>query len=287
MRPALPIALLLALPLSATAQTVLVEDFETPLIGNYLTVFAGDSLLTAGQTWYVTQNSVDLYSAPARPEAGAFDGTQAVDLTGSPDDGSMWTSFATVPGAAYELVLHYARNDYLGLVPGQARIEILGTTVQVFAEVEHDPASLAFDQYVELQRIFVADTTSTVLRLTGLNPGIAGITVDGITVTTIEATGVGEGPISWTGGPILAVRPNPFRGSVRIEYRLEEAGEVSAEVLDVLGRRVVALAEETRGAGSHVLAWDASRGGDLPAGMYFLVLRTPEGASARKLLLLD
>jgi hypothetical protein len=287
MRPALLAALLFVLPSLAPAQVVFSEDFEAPAIANYLTVFDGDSLVTASNTWHVTQNSVDLYLAAARPEAGAYDGSQALDLTGSPDQGVMETEFATVPGAAYELVLHYARNNYLGLTPGVARVEILGSWVHLSAEIVHDPASLLFDQFVEFRGTFFADTPVTTLRLTSFNPGIAGITVDGITVTGAATTAANGGSVSWTGGPVLAARPNPSRGSVRIEYRLEQAGTVRASVFDVAGRRIGVLDPGVRPAGSHALEWNGkdANGARLPAGLYFLVLRTSEGASGRKLLL--
>ena len=57
----------------------------------------------------------------------------------------------------------------------------------------------------------------------------------------------------WLGAP----RPNPGRGLVVVPYSLREAGTVSLEIYDVLGRRVATLVRGPRSGGIHVAVWDA------------------------------
>jgi flagellar hook assembly protein FlgD len=87
---------------------------------------------------------------------------------------------------------------------------------------------------------------------------------------------------------VLAARPNPFRGSTTLQFRIPEAGRVEAAIHDVRGRRVITLLEEFLPAGPHSATWRGTlaHGEEAPAGLYFFMLRTAEGTSSRKLLLL-
>lgn len=187
--PHVPIILWL-LPAVSFASTVFVEDFETPDTANFLVFFPGTPIITATNAWDVTAGSIDLFEDAARAEAAAFDGAQAIDLTGSPGAGTLETEFATTPGAAYELTFHYARNALLGADTGDAEVDVLGTTSLLHAAIQHDPAQHAFDAYLPFSDTFIADSSVTVLRFTSLDPGNTGITIDGICVQTSNAVGV-------------------------------------------------------------------------------------------------
>ena len=65
------------------------------------------------------------------------------------------------------------------------------------------------------------------------------------------------------------VWPNPTSGAATVVVSLPDALRVRVDVLDVLGRRVAALADEPLGAGRHEVALDASA---LPAGVYLVRL---------------
>jgi len=60
--------------------------------------------------------------------------------------------------------------------------------------------------------------------------------------------------------------PNPFNPSTQINYDLPEPATVSLVVYDVLGRKVVGLAEGYHAAGYHSATWDAS---GQASGVYF------------------
>jgi len=283
--PALLALALLSLPGALHAQVVFEEDFETPDIPNYLTVPAGQQLVTATNTWVVTANSIDLFDDPARAEAVAWDGTQAVDLTGSPDAGVMEAVFATQPGTEYELVFHYARNNFLGATVGMARVDVIGVTSRLSEVVSHDPGLIPFDQHQTFQGTFVADSSETTLRFTALNNGIAGITVDGISVTATGSADVG-GSAAGAHDGILAAGPNPFRPFVHVDYAIARRGPVTLEVFDLSGRRIDTLVHGVQDAGRHRATWAGigRDGAEAAPGVYVCVLTTPEGRSSRRIV---
>ncbi|MEM6336609.1 MAG: T9SS type A sorting domain-containing protein [Bacteroidota bacterium] len=76
--------------------------------------------------------------------------------------------------------------------------------------------------------------------------------------------------------------PNPFAATTTLPYGLPEAGEVSANVYDLLGRRVATLAtRERRPAGWHELRIDGAR---WPSGVYFVALEAGEQRAVQRVL---
>ena len=82
--------------------------------------------------------------------------------------------------------------------------------------------------------------------------------------------------------------PNPFNPGTTIPFSLDSPASVRVSVLDVTGRLITTLASEQQyPAGQHQLHWyglDAA-GRAMPSGVYFYRLETPEGATARPMLL--
>lgn len=60
--------------------------------------------------------------------------------------------------------------------------------------------------------------------------------------------------------------PNPFNAVTKITYSLPISSEVRLDILDISGRKVTQLVEESMGAGSHTILWDAR---DVHSGSYF------------------
>jgi hypothetical protein len=80
------------------------------------------------------------------------------------------------------------------------------------------------------------------------------------------------------------VSPNPFRGSVDVEFTLARGGAVELGVYDLLGREVRALVRGTSfPAGVRHATWDGrdGRGRATGAGVYFVRLRTATGSWTR------
>ena len=171
---------------AATTPAVLSENFETPKTTSYTVYRAGQTLTTARNTWVVESGSVDLFNGQVQREAVPFDGTQAVDLAGSPGAGVISTSFATTPGQRYSVQFYYARNNRLGTTAGRANVAVFGASPLMQAELRHE-APRQYNQNVAFSGAFTADATKTTLRFTSLNAGVAGITVDGITIRPMTA----------------------------------------------------------------------------------------------------
>ena len=289
-RAAVALAITAAASLSQpiAAQVVLFEDFETPAVADYATYFAPSEILTAANTWAVTLASVDLYNDLARPEAVAYDGLQAVDLAGSPGAGVMETVFPTIPGAQYQLVFYYARNNLLGATVGEAEVDVIGAAPLLHAAIQHDPALYAFNIHLEFADAFVADTTETLLRFTSLNGGTTGITIDAISVTQTGGVGV-EGVPGADTDRLLAAQPNPFRGSTQLHLVAGRPGPLELQLYDVRGRLVRTLFRGEVRPGVRTVSWDGrdSRGAQVAPGVYLCAMRTEQGTQSRRIVRLD
>lgn len=79
-----------------------------------------------------------------------------------------------------------------------------------------------------------------------------------------------------------AIYPNPFARAATVDYTLERATPVTVTLYDGLGRAVRVLDEGTKGAGAHTARVE---GADLPAGVYFVEVRTPEAVTTQPLTL--
>jgi len=81
--------------------------------------------------------------------------------------------------------------------------------------------------------------------------------------------------------------PNPFTDQTAVRFQLPAAGPVRVTLHDLAGRTLAVLAEGQRPAGGHTIAWGGldGQGRRLPAGLYFLRLRTQEGELVRRIAL--
>jgi PKD repeat protein len=77
----------------------------------------------------------------------------------------------------------------------------------------------------------------------------------------------------------LEVYPNPGRDELRVSVFLTSQGAMQLELLDLLGRPVKSMAQESRPAGA--ATWELSVQ-DVPAGMYLVRLRSGDGVRTVK-----
>ncbi|MCZ7554990.1 MAG: choice-of-anchor L domain-containing protein [Bacteroidia bacterium] len=77
--------------------------------------------------------------------------------------------------------------------------------------------------------------------------------------------------------------PNPFNSHTIIEYEVIERGHTQIYVLDMLGRRVATLLDDSIEPGAYRVAFDAR---NLPSGLYWTVLHTPGQVVTRAIRLL-
>lgn len=82
--------------------------------------------------------------------------------------------------------------------------------------------------------------------------------------------------------------PNPFNPATVISYSLSRQTDVTIRVVDLLGREIRALVDETLPAGTHSVTWDGrdAQGRPVSSGVYLYQLRTSESGGVRKMLLM-
>jgi hypothetical protein len=76
--------------------------------------------------------------------------------------------------------------------------------------------------------------------------------------------------------------PNPFNPSTVIRFELPKASQVTLEVFNVLGQKVVTLADGRMTAGVHEATFDAA---NQPSGIYFYRLTYDGGSDTKKMIL--
>ena len=87
---------------------------------------------------------------------------------------------------------------------------------------------------------------------------------------------------------LAPVWPNPSRDEVTIGYALPRASHVRINVADVQGRTVSTLVDGAESAGTHLIQWAGSGArGRLPAGLYFVTMRTGGVALTRRVVLAE
>ena len=97
-------------------------------------------------------------------------------------------------------------------------------------------------------------------------------------------TGSEGAPLEFTGFALDANYPNPFAERTTISYHLDARGPATLEVFDLLGRRVLVLAEGDHSAGSHSIEWDArdASGQSVSNGLYLIRLRAGDVSATRR-----
>jgi glucose/arabinose dehydrogenase len=85
----------------------------------------------------------------------------------------------------------------------------------------------------------------------------------------------------------LSAAPNPGNGALTLSYDLPRAGHVRLAVYDLSGRRIAALIDGTRPAGSDRVRWSGAgdAGRALPAGVYLARLELDGAAVTRRIVL--
>jgi hypothetical protein len=101
--------------------------------------------------------------------------------------------------------------------------------------------------------------------------------------------GVGPTPGGGAGGfQLLALRPNPSRGTSEILFLLPSAGPVEIGLFDVAGRKVRSWAwREGLPAGHHAITWDGrdASGARVRSGVYIVRARAGGESRVRKIVL--
>jgi hypothetical protein len=81
---------------------------------------------------------------------------------------------------------------------------------------------------------------------------------------------------------MIELYPNPVYQSATISFSLNESSPVVIELMDVNGKSLNVIVKKDFSAGSHELIFNRE---SLPAGIYFLQLKTNEGMMMKKIAL--
>lgn len=106
----------------------------------------------------------------------------------------------------------------------------------------------------------------------------------GTAVVSLAATTVSAAPLenlqAEPHGATLTAFPNPFNPTTTVSFIVRDPGDVNLAVYGVLGEEVRELVHGWYVAGSYAARWDGSDalGRVVPAGVYFVRLRTPNDA---------
>ena len=90
---------------------------------------------------------------------------------------------------------------------------------------------------------------------------------------------------------VLQSRPNPFNpanGGAAISFQLPQKTKVEASIYNVLGQKVKTLLNDMRYAGVYNVYWDGKNNKDqlAPSGVYLCMIKTAEGMSFRRIILI-
>lgn len=82
--------------------------------------------------------------------------------------------------------------------------------------------------------------------------------------------------------------PNPFNPSTRISFSLEKPGNTIVNVYNILGQKVVTLADDYLEAGDHSVIWDGKNesGSPVASGVFFYTIQSGDNFASKKMLLL-
>ncbi len=107
--------------------------------------------------------------------------------------------------------------------------------------------------------------------------------IDHIRVYELNTTAIEPGTASGGAYSLEQNFPNPFGLQTKILYTIAEAGQVTLEVFDALGRRVETLVDEVKEAGRHQVELDGSK---FPPGLYSYRLITGSYSGIKQMVLL-
>ena len=168
---------------STNAAIITNGSFETPDTTTFTAISAGQNTLAP---WVVGLTGVDLSDVNNGFVIGAaYDGSQYIDLDGSPGPGQLTQAFATTPGQLYDVTFAYA-NNYVNQ-PGGAFASVRlfdGLGDRLTDTITHSGSSSGSLNWILFSGQFTAVQSTTSFEITSLSqPGSqGGILLDAVAV---------------------------------------------------------------------------------------------------------
>jgi len=204
-------------------------------------------------------------------------------------DGATWSSIGGIEGDTFPVPEVRALGEHGGNLVVAGRFNSIGG-VPAESVALHDGAAWSpLGSGIGLgPTIFVSALLSTDGSLwAGGRIGTAGGKPSrNIARWTDSATTSAPGPERGERPVLVAMAPNPFRASTRIEFVLAQKERVRVEIVDVRGRRVRTLSDAEYGPGPVALAWDgrSEDGTRTAAGVYFVIVSRDISGTSRRLV---
>ncbi len=166
-----------------------------------------------------------------------------------------------------------------------------GSTASTILQNEVGNSNAIRNTYGTSARIVFSTVPQSVYSTSAPNPNnnktLVGNIMSWILTTTIVSV---PGPVA-ANNSMLVVNPNPLHQTTQLSYRLSPkaaSGPVSLVLVDPAGRTVRTLVSGPTVPGARTITWDGKdqSGRLVPGGIYFARLKSADGASTSKLVLL-
>lgn len=253
----------------AHAQILVNGNFESgpaiPPLAAILALGAGSVALPG---WTVSAGTIvlisDVYWVP-------LSGTRSVNLSdnrgGSTNlvPGSIQQTFASAPGATYRLTFWVSGEPFS--LPTIKHLRVNAGPVQQDFTFDNTPAWHWDMAWAEHTLDFTANTASTTVRFAGLDASQWGTAIDSAKVELVSASVPANAQLSFA-----PVTPDPVRGVGQLSFTLPAAGHARLAVVDLQGREIARLADNTFAAGRQSFEFSPAAWAARP-GLYFAVLQ--------------
>ena len=184
------------------------------------------------------------------------------------------------PGNSNVVVANLTYKDGTGAIIGtDEEVVLVGDTVPIGTWVDHSliATTPAGTESIAAYVLFVQDPEV-------LDQGSA--FVDDLRLYDISSVGV-DGTFG-TKATLHQNMPNPFNPKTKIAFELPKRSDVDVIIYNTAGREVATLFQGVLPAGPHSLTWDGKTadGKTAASGIYWYMLRTADGQTARSMVLL-
>ena len=183
----LVLAAVLATAIHSTDAAIITNgSFETPDTATFIYITAGQNTISP---WVVGLTGVDLADVNNGFVVGpAFEGTQYIDLDGSPGPGQLTQAFATTPGLIYAVTFAYANNYFNQPTGASATVRLFdGLGDRLNQSISHTTSASGNLDWTVFNGQFTAVQSTTSIEFTSLSVGSSqgGILLDGVAVQIV------------------------------------------------------------------------------------------------------
>ncbi len=192
----------------------------------------------------------------------------------APNGGETWTE-------GDSRLIDWTASDVMGVDSVRVEYSLHGTGGPWLAVATVAPDTSGYQWTVP-----VGVSDSALVRVTAFDTSVNGGLDQSNALFSILGSAVGVAPTGDVAFALLPPAPNPGSGAMTLRYRLPQTADASLEIFSPSGQRVWSAFEAAKSAGEHVVTWSGrdAGGARVPAGLYFVRLRTQFGNRSAKLV---